>query len=148
MIEEAVEEYRTTLEATLSHVVDNFVDNIRFSCSSQFDLGYLKHNINMRVSVGGDFNASRDTAKGCEDKQQEQYTAMGSCLEENTLVLVCGHPSVSSMNGSVLYFVATDEQGKVSIRSEWCNEVRDSIHVLIPAQAVDFILKTLKEVFK
>lgn len=72
----------------------------------------------------------------------------GSCLEENTFVLVCGHPSVSSMNGSVLYFVATYEQGKVSIRSEWGDEVRDSIHVLIPAQAVDFILKTLKEVFK
>lgn len=69
MIEEAVEEYRTTLEATLSHAVDNFVDNIRFSCSSQFDMGYLKHNIDMRVSVGGYFNASRYTAKGCEDKQ-------------------------------------------------------------------------------
>lgn len=72
----------------------------------------------------------------------------GSCLEENTLVLVCGHPSVSSMSGSVLYFVVTDEQVKVTIRSEMGNEVLESINVLIPAQAVDFILKTLKEVFK
>lgn len=72
----------------------------------------------------------------------------GSCLEKETLVLVCGHPSVPSLNRHVLYFVAVEKEGKVTIRSEFEGEVVSSIHVLVAAQAVDFILKNLKEVFK
>lgn len=72
----------------------------------------------------------------------------GSCLKHETLVLVCGHPSVPSLNRHVLYFVAIEKEGKVTIRAEFCGEVLSSIHVLVAAQAVDFILKYLKEVFK
>lgn len=72
----------------------------------------------------------------------------GSCLEKEKLVLVCGHPSVPSLNRNVLYFVAVEKEGKVTIRAEFCGEVLSSIHVLVAAQAVDFILKYLKEVFK
>lgn len=72
----------------------------------------------------------------------------GSCLDSDTLVLVCGHPSVKSLSGHVLYFIATEKEGKVTIRSEFEGEVVSSIHVLVAAQAVDFILKSLKEVFK
>lgn len=72
----------------------------------------------------------------------------GSCLEKETLVLVCGHPSVKALNRSVLYFVAIEKEGKVTIRAEFHGEVLSSIHVLVAAQAVDFILKYLKEVFK
>lgn len=72
----------------------------------------------------------------------------GSCLKHETLVLVCGHPSVPSLSRHVLYFVAVEKEGKVTIRAEFCGEVLSSIHILVAAQAVDFILKNLKEVFK
>ena len=72
----------------------------------------------------------------------------GSYLDSDTLVLVCGHPSIPSMNRHVLYFIATEKEGKVTIRAEFEGEVVSSIHVLVAAQAVDFILKNLKEVFK
>lgn len=72
----------------------------------------------------------------------------GSCLKHETLVLVCGHPSVPSLNRHVLYFVAVEKEDKVTIRAEFCGEVLSSIQVLVAAQAVDFILKYLKEVFK
>lgn len=72
----------------------------------------------------------------------------GSYLEQETLVLVCGHLSVPSLNRHVLYFVAIEKEGKVTIRAEFRGEVLSSIHILVAAQAVDFILKYLKEVFK
>ena len=72
----------------------------------------------------------------------------GSCLDSDTLVLVCGHPSVKSLRGHVLYFIVTEKDGKVTIRAEFEGEVVSSIHVLVAAQAVDFILKNLKEVFQ
>lgn len=72
----------------------------------------------------------------------------GSCLEKETLVLVCGHPSVPSLSRHLLYFVAVEKEGKVTIRAEFCGKVLSSIYVFVAAQAVDFILKYLKEVFK
>lgn len=71
MIEAAVEEYRETLEATLSDVVDKFVDGIYCSCCSKFDPEIMRQSLEFSVVLGGELYASRDTAKGSEDKKQE-----------------------------------------------------------------------------
>lgn len=55
---------------------------------------------------------------------------------------------MKSLSGHVLYFIATEKEGKVTIRAEFEGEVVSSIHVLVAAQAVDFILKNLKEVLQ
>ena len=61
---------------------------------------------------------------------------------------MCGHPSVPSLKKDVLYFVVTDTCGKISISADFRGEDIGKIHVLVSAQAVDFILEKLKEVFK
>ena len=71
LIEEAVEEYRETLNATLSDVVDRFVDSIHCSMLSQTDPFTMGQRFELRINLGDEFYASRDTAKGNEDKQQE-----------------------------------------------------------------------------
>ena len=71
MIEAAVEEYRETLDATLSDVVDRFVDGIHCSIYSKSDPEIMRQSLEFRVVLGDEFHASRDTAKGSEDKQQE-----------------------------------------------------------------------------
>lgn len=71
MIEAAVEEYREALDATLSEVVDSFVDNIYCSVCSTFNQENMRHDLEFHVVLGDDYYASRDTAKGNEDKQQE-----------------------------------------------------------------------------
>lgn len=71
MIEAAVEEYRETLDDTLSDVVDRFVENIHCSICSKFDPEIMRQSLEFRVVLGDEFYASRDTAKGSEDKQQE-----------------------------------------------------------------------------
>lgn len=64
LIEEAVEEYRETLDATLSDVVDRFVDSIHCSVLSQMDTITMKQRLELRITLGDEFYASRDTAKG------------------------------------------------------------------------------------
>lgn len=86
--------------------------------------------------------------KAVKIKNKSDTLRWGSHIEHETLVLVCGHPSVKTLNRHVLYFVAIEKEGKVTIRAEFRGEVLSSIHVLVAAQAVDFILKYLKEVFK
>ena len=71
LIEEAVEEYRETLNATLSEVLDRFVDNIHCSALSQMDPFTMRQRLELRINLGDEFHATRDTAKGNEDKQQE-----------------------------------------------------------------------------
>lgn len=71
MIEAAVEEYMETLDATLSDVVDRFVDSIHCSICSKFDPEIMRQSLEFLVVLGDGFYASRDTAKGSEDKQQE-----------------------------------------------------------------------------
>lgn len=71
MIEAAVEEYRETLNATLSDVVDRFVDNIHCSMLSQTDPFTMRQRFELRINLGDEFYATRYTDKGGEDKQQE-----------------------------------------------------------------------------
>lgn len=72
----------------------------------------------------------------------------GSCLTRETLVLVCGHPSISTFRKRVLYFTAIEKEGLVTLSAELSGEVLSSVQVTTSEQAVDFILKHLKEVFK
>lgn len=85
--------------------------------------------------------------KAVKIKNTSDTLRWGSCLNGDTLVLTCGHPSVKSASGITLYFVVTEREGKTTIRSEVGLEPRETIQVLVPEQAIDFILKTLKEVF-
>lgn len=71
LIEEAVEEYRETLNATLSEVLDRFVDNIHCSVLSQMDPISMRQRLELRITLGDEFHATRYTDKGGEDKQQE-----------------------------------------------------------------------------
>ena len=71
LIEEAVEEYRETLNATLSEVLDRFVDNIHCSVLSQMDTVTMRQQLELRINLGEEFYATRYTDKGGEDKQQE-----------------------------------------------------------------------------
>ena len=71
LIEEAVEEYRETLNATLSEVLDRFVDNIHCSTLSQMDPFTMRQQLELRINLGDGFYATRYTDKGGEDKQQE-----------------------------------------------------------------------------
>lgn len=68
LIEEAVEEYRDSLNAILSDVVDKFVNSIACNVLLQTDPVSLNQHLEFHIVIGDEFSASRDTAKGCKDK--------------------------------------------------------------------------------
>lgn len=71
MIEKSVEEYREALEASLSGVVDEFMDSVMCTLCSNLDEQSLRRNFEFRVVFGDEFRASRDTGESSSDKQQE-----------------------------------------------------------------------------
>lgn len=71
----------------------------------------------------------------------------GSCMSDNMLVLACGHPN-SQFRDIVLYFVVTEDEGKVCIYSDIAGVRIGHAYCLVAPQALAFIVNTLKEVFK
>lgn len=69
-IEQSVAEYRESLDASLSHVVDEFMDGIFVQASSKYD-PFIAPELHMQVIFGRNFYAGSDTEKRDQDTEQE-----------------------------------------------------------------------------